>query len=308
MKNYMLRILNLGILFMTVGVLVSCSSNDRTTESGLTYTVLREGTGEVVKEKEYLLLNMKYTDEKDSVWMDTGVDNLPTMIKKQTPPKSIEAGLQDIFYDLKLGDSIKFEVSAYDLFKKTWRRPVVEGVDSSQMITFLVGVEAILSEEEMRTWTQRKQEKMMGQQHDFDVKVIEEYLDENDIEAVPTGTGLYIEYIDQKEGASPTEGQTVAVNYSGYNLEGQYFDTSIKEIAQENGLYNEQREPYEPIEFPLGTGRVIKGWDEGIALLTVGSTARLYIPSTLAYGGRAMSDVIKENAILIFDVELVEIK
>ena len=64
----------------------------------------------------------------------------------------------------------------------------------------------------------------------------------------------------------------------------------------------------QPIEFPVGTGRVIKGWDEGIMLLNVGTKARLIIPSELAYGSRGAGGVIPPNATLVFDVELVEIK
>ena len=64
----------------------------------------------------------------------------------------------------------------------------------------------------------------------------------------------------------------------------------------------------QPIEFPVGTGRVIKGWDEGIMLLNVGTKARLIIPSELGYGSKGAGGVIPPNATLVFDVELVEIK
>ena len=75
----------------------------------------------------------------------------------------------------------------------------------------------------------------------------------------------------------------------------------------EKGLYDERREPYQPYTFPLGQGQVIKGWDEGIALLNEGSKARLYIPSPLGYGSRDRSPIIRANSILVFDVELVEV-
>jgi FKBP-type peptidyl-prolyl cis-trans isomerase FkpA len=98
----------------------------------------------------------------------------------------------------------------------------------------------------------------------------------------------------------------VSVNYAGWVLNGAHFDTSIKEVAEENGLYNPGR-PYEPLSFPVGQGRVIKGWDEGIGLLNEGSKARLFIPSSLGYGTRGSGQIIKPNSILVFDVELVKI-
>jgi hypothetical protein len=109
-------------------------------------------------------------------------------------------------------------------------------------------------------------------------------------------------------GFKPEAGQTVQVNYVGKLLNGKVFDTSIKEVAQENDLYDERREPYSPLEFPIGKGRVIKGWDEGISLLNVGSKATLIIPSYLAYGPRGAGGDIGPNEVLVFDVELVGVK
>ena len=86
--------------------------------------------------------------------------------------------------------------------------------------------------------------------------------------------------------------QNVSVHYSGYLLDGTKFDSS-----HDRG---------EPITFPIGQGRVIKGWDEGISLLKVGGKAKLIIPPDLGYGDRAIGP-IPPGSILIFDVELVDI-
>jgi peptidylprolyl isomerase len=95
------------------------------------------------------------------------------------------------------------------------------------------------------------------------------------------------------EGPKPQASQTVKVHYTGSLLDGTVFDSS--------------RERGDPIEFPLGVGRVIPGWDEGVALLSVGGKAKFIIPSQLAYGERGAGGVIPPNATLIFDVELMEI-
>jgi len=109
-----------------------------------------------------------------------------------------------------------------------------------------------------------------------------------------TSSGLeYIE-VEVGTGAQAEAGKTVAVHYTGKLQNGKVFDSSISRG--------------EPIEFPLGKGRVIKGWDEGIALMKVGGKAQLIIPPDLGYGDRGAGGVIPPNAILVFDVELVSVK
>jgi FKBP-type peptidyl-prolyl cis-trans isomerase len=109
-----------------------------------------------------------------------------------------------------------------------------------------------------------------------------------------TASGLeYIEVV-AGTGAQAVAGKTVKVHYTGKFPDGKIFDSSV-----ERG---------EPIEFKLGAGRVIKGWDEGIALMKVGGKAKLTIPPNLAYGERGAGGVVPPNATLVFDVELVEVK
>ena len=111
--------------------------------------------------------------------------------------------------------------------------------------------------------------------------------------------------IEEGEGEFPQPNQQVSVNYTGKLLNGQVFDTSVEADAREADVYNAGRQ-YQPYQFTLGTGSVIRGWDIGIGLLKRGGKGVLYIPSTLAYGERA-NGIIPANAILVFNVELVDI-
>ena len=109
-----------------------------------------------------------------------------------------------------------------------------------------------------------------------------------------TSTGLHYKINRVGEGKNPTAGSSVSVHYRGMLIDGTVFDSSY----QRN----------EPIHFVLGQGQVISGWDEGIALLNKGASAKLVIPSDLAYGSRGAGGLIPPNATLIFEVELVDFK
>jgi peptidyl-prolyl cis-trans isomerase A (cyclophilin A) len=109
-----------------------------------------------------------------------------------------------------------------------------------------------------------------------------------------TESGLRYQFIQRGEGKKAENGKTVAVHYEGSLESGKVFDSSYPRKS--------------PIEFKLGQGQVIEGWDEGIALLRVGDKARFVIPSHLGYGSRGAGGAIPPDATLIFDVELMDVK
>jgi len=106
-----------------------------------------------------------------------------------------------------------------------------------------------------------------------------------------TDSGLMYKFLDNKNSNKPLKGKKVKVHYKGMLLDGTVFDSSFKRN--------------QPIEFTLGIGQVIKGWDEGISLLGVGDKASFIIPSDLAYGESGAGGVIPPNAPLLFEVELI---
>jgi FKBP-type peptidyl-prolyl cis-trans isomerase len=109
-----------------------------------------------------------------------------------------------------------------------------------------------------------------------------------------TDSGLRYQILQKGTGVKAAKGKNVSVHYKGQLSDGTVFDSSYKRK--------------EPIDFQLGVGQVISGWDEGITLLNVGDKARFVIPSDLAYGERGAGGVIPPGATLIFDVELMAVK
>jgi peptidylprolyl isomerase len=113
-----------------------------------------------------------------------------------------------------------------------------------------------------------------------------------------TASGLQITDTVEGTGATPKTGQTCVMHYTGWlytnGIKGKKFDSSV--------------DRNEPFEFPIGRGRVIKGWDEGVATMKVGGKRTLIIPPALGYGASGAGGVIPPNAVLMFDVELLGVK
>lgn len=110
---------------------------------------------------------------------------------------------------------------------------------------------------------------------------------------ITTASGLLIEELSLGEGAEAVPGHRVTVHYTGWLTDGRCFDSSL----QRN----------EPFDFPLGRGRVIPGWDEGVAGMKVGGRRKLTIPPQLGYGAHGAGGVIPPHATLVFEVELLAV-
>lgn len=126
----------------------------------------------------------------------------------------------------------------------------------------------------------------------------EKKMDKSQVTETKTPSGL--RYRDEKigSGAKAEKGKVVVVHYTGWLDEG----------GKPGKKFDSSRDRNEPFDFPLGMGRVIAGWDEGVAGMAIGGRRTLIIPSELGYGARGAGNVIPPNATLIFDVELLEVK
>lgn len=179
----------------------------------------------------------------------------------------------DTFFHYMGGTNPFDEKELYFTFKMTELMPKAE-------------VEAMMKEQEA------KYQVMIEQAKAAEDSIMTQYIADNKIKVAPTASGLYYIQKVAGKGAQAENGKKVSVHYTGRLLDGTVFDSSI-----ERG---------EPIEFVLGQGQVIPGWEEGIAKMKEGGKATLLIPSNLAYGERG-NQVIPPCSPLVFDVELVKV-
>ncbi len=135
-------------------------------------------------------------------------------------------------------------------------------------------------------------------QNEKDEAILKEYFKKNKIKATRTATGLYYVITKKGSGENAKKGQNVSMNYLGTFLDGKKFDGNIDEKYVSNRA---------PLNFTLGVGQVVAGWDEGIQLLNPGTRATLYLPSSVGYGPGGRGP-IPPNTIMVFNVELLSAK
>lgn len=293
-------LLSAGMLVASVGVM-SCQKRTETTSDGIEYTFIKEGK-EKPTDGEYVVYHFTAKTATDSTFLSSYDQPTPAYLQYSDSTPGI-SGIDEVFSNLKKGDSVVVKAAAEKVFGPNLPPFLALGQD----VTISIGVIEILKEEVFQDYFNDLFEASQKKQTDTDIKIIEDYVAENNLNATKTESGLF--YVIEEEGDGPEveEGSTVGVNYTGYVLDGTVFDTSLEEVARANNKFMEGR-PYEPIEFQVGMGRVIPGWDEGLQHLRKGSKAKLLIPSTLAYGNQQVSPEIKANSVLIFDLEVTDVK
>ena len=286
-----------------------------TTETGLEYLKVEEGSGERPNNGDFVLMNIAYYDEHDNKIFSSVDSGEPIPLNYVDSIFTNNGSLEEGFKLCGKGDSLILKIKAKTLFEESFKRPLPDTLNADGLISIYLGVDNILTQEEFQAFRMERAEKAREkaelaskEQLQKDIETIDAYLKDNGIDAETTEEGLRYVITTPGNNEKPATGNTVVVNYTGKLLDGTMFDSSVEEDAKEGGVYREGRDYGIPFEFPLGQGRVIKGWDLGIALLSKGTKATLYIPSSLGYGARGAGASIGPNSILVFDVELIDFK
>lgn len=287
----------------------ACNSAEKETPNGFKYTVITKGEGSVAKPGQLLLVDFTFKDSKDSVWNDTYKAGMPApvMINDSTQ-LATEIGLMQMFRLLAPGDSVLCSMPIKKFFADMAGGPVPPNVDSTLTMTYYFKVKEIMEVNQYQEMQTKLMMEKEAKQLQLDIAAIDQFLAEKGIAAEKLESGLRYVITKPGKGENAKSGQATVVNYTGYTLEGNYFDTSVKSIAEEKGVYNPGREPYTPFDVTIDQSQVIRGWHEALKVMNKGSKATFYIPSTLAYGPRKVSPEIGENQILVFDIEMLEVK
>ena len=286
-KNFFL----LSALFLMLSVLTGCSNAPKgyqATDNGLYYRLFTNNGGDNPQIGDLLELTMSCSVNDTVVILPLTKNIIP-----MTEP-SFWSDFVEGFSMMHKGDSASFIVdidsSFINLFGYNTLPPQFSSTD---IMRFEVRLDDFYPESEFRFRMIENIKKNYPAETEKAVSELNAYLEKNGVVAQPTSTGLYYVKTQDGTGEKPSKGSTVKAHYTGCLLDGTVFDTSI-----ERG---------EPIEFVLGVGQVIPGWDEGIALMSKGEKAVLYIPYYLAYGDRDLG-VIPPFSNLVFEVELIDFK
>lgn len=291
------RIVPIAMLGMALLGLNACQNGGfKKTTNGLEYKIVKDEKGEkkpVVGDIVQMHIKVRYKDDKtDSVILSSRKMNNDQPVEFMVTPAQFKGDWIEGITMMTPGDSAVFRVSV-DSVKKLSGGQLPPFMKNGQKIQYEAVLVSVKSQDEAK----REQEASAGKQKNIDDQILQEYFSKNNIQAQKTASGLYYTITKEGTGDTPQAGQTVTVKYTGKTMDGQTFDSNTDPKFGHT----------DPFQFVVGKGQVIPGWDEGIMLLKKGSVARLYIPSTLAYGPQGPGP-IGANAILIFDVELVDIK
>ncbi len=280
----------LGVLFAGV-LLVSCGKTDyRKTPGGMPYKLIKGKDTQQVKAGDFIKVH--FTRKiKDSVYFTTE-GGLPVymQVAKVAQPYDIS----ELWTSMKLGDSI-VATQMIDTFIKRDPQSVPADFKKGDKITYYLKVVGVFQSDSA---ARADYDKLNKEWLDGEIKTIEKFLADKKITAQKTPSGAYVEIINPGTGNLIDSGKYISVNYTGTSWSGKKFDSNTDSTFQHVG----------PYPFIAGTGAMIKGFDEAMMFMNLGSKAKIYIPSVLAYAGNPGSPNIKPYENLIFEVEIVSIQ
>lgn len=259
--------------------------------SGVSYKLVKDVPGKNAIVTDFAEVHIS-TKIGDSVLFDSRKMNNNNPVPLQIQKPQFSGDVVEGFTYMSVGDSAIFTV-AIDSIKKRGAQ-LAPWMKDGMMLEYYVQMVSIKSEAQ----TKADNEKKSSAQKTIDATLIEDYLKKNNIAAQKSASGLNYVITNPGTGENAKAGQSVTVNYTGTTLDGKKFDSNV------DSSFNH----VQPFTFTLGQGQVIKGWDEGIALLKKGGKAKLFIPSHIAYGAQSPSPAIPANSVLVFEVEVVNIE
>jgi len=273
-----------GLIFLSV--LSSCNKKSHYTEhsSGLEYNLVEMNPeGQTPKPGDILVVS--FSVQNSSGDMVESNESYRLQLGRPIYQGDLFTGLSMI----QVGDSVQFRLDALAYYEKTRKRDMPDVFEIGDKAIISLRLKQILSPENLET-------ERLGIYHkdeDQEMELLQDYLKNANIDKTPNESGVYVIVKTMGNGVMAQDGKKLKVHYTGTTIDGKVFDSSL----QRN----------QPLEFQLGKGQVIRGWDEGLRGLKAGTKAKLIIPSKLAYGQKGFKNLIQPYSTLIFEIEIIEV-
>jgi FKBP-type peptidyl-prolyl cis-trans isomerase len=305
------RILPIAILGVALISNTGCNSNNGGFKKahGIEYKIVKDAPGKNAQMGDIVEFNLIAKADTTELG-NTYKQGKPGVMRVSEVKNS--GDLQAVFPYLSVGDSAIVQISCDSIIKSIPPAQLEQAMKmqpwmkKGKKIVINLSVVSIKSMEDYKKDMDAKQAQAQQEakakaavQMPIDDKTLQEYFAKNNIKAQKTASGLYYTIQKPGSGAQIAKGQSVSMMYNGKTLDGKIFDSNIDTSISHHG---------EPLVFTVGQGQMIPGVDEGVGLLKKGTKATLYLPSPLAYGAQSPSPNVAPNSILIFEVEITEVK
>lgn len=290
-KKITLFLLAAGTAYMT-----GCGQTGyKKTAGGLEYKIFNPHDGAKPKEGDILKVNIVTKvggkNGTDTTLMNTYDNGGAQRVPFQKPKQPYD--LMEGFALLSKGDSAVFVVPADSVMPAMARPPFIKDGDEFHIT---VKLEDIFTSQDQ---VQADVDKENAAQDKIDDQKIQDYMKKNNLQGTKTDRGVYVVVTQAGSGAKVDSGDEVTLNYTGKTLEGKTFDSNTDTTFHHA----------EPFSFPVeDNGGAIPGWIDGVKQLHQGAKATIIIPSSLAYGKRGAPPVITPNSVLVFDVDVLNVK
>jgi FKBP-type peptidyl-prolyl cis-trans isomerase len=288
----MRRIIFLLLLVASAAIFSSCAkAKYRKTDGGMPYQLFSSGDTQKVKVGNVIKVSFSRKIKDSLAYTTEG--GLPAYIPitSYTEPYDIS----ELWTKLKLGDSI-VTVQMMDTFIKRSPGGVPPNFKKGDRVVTTVKILQIFESDSLARIDEKKNtDEMIAKE----VVFLEKYLAEKNISAQKTASGAWVQIISPGTGNPIDSGKFVSVNYTGTSFSGKKFDSNIDSAFGH----------VQPLQFIVGSGQMIKGFDEGVRFMKLGGTAKVYVPSMLGYGGNPdPRSGIKPFEHLIFDLMVTDVK
>lgn len=274
-------------------VLIGCGNADyQKTASGVIYKIHKTGKGETIKPGQWIKVHFKAT-VGDSLLVNT-YGKIPAYGMFDTTMRNVH-DFVDFLGEMRVGDSAVY-VRSIDSLQKKGFVMYNDRFKQGGSIKGSIVVLGILADQNA---VEQDRVKEFEAETAREVAALEKWLKEQNIAGVQkTANGVFVKIDQQGDGPKADSGMTVSMNYTGKLKNGTKFDSNIDPAFGHVG----------PFEFVVGTGGVIRGWDEAVPLLNKGAKGKLYIPAMLAYGANANGEKLPAYSDLVFDIEVVDVR